>query len=91
VFTGPRFGEDGAERRIADRDGRIDRHLTVWLDPVLEAVQLPATVPDLNTGLANVERNNFPHHPNTGIQNKLLIRRFRKRSIVQGRGQKFMR
>ncbi len=35
--------------------------LTVLVDTVLQAVQFPAGITDLNTGLTDVERDNFTH------------------------------
>ena len=35
--------------------GRCSAHLAVWLDAVLEAVELPAGVAHLATGLANMD------------------------------------
>jgi hypothetical protein len=35
--------------------------LTIWLDTVLEAVQLPAAVTDLDTGLTGMDGDNFTH------------------------------
>ena len=34
---------------------------TMYLDSVLEAVQLPASVSDLNSSLSNVNGNNLAH------------------------------
>lgn len=36
-------------------------HLSVRLDAVLQAVELPASIADLATGLANVDGDRFPH------------------------------
>jgi len=35
--------------------------LTIWLDSVLKAEELPAGVTNLDTGLTDVDRNNFSH------------------------------
>jgi hypothetical protein len=35
--------------------------LSIRLDAVLETVKLPTGIADLNTGLANVDRNALPH------------------------------
>ena len=35
--------------------------VAIWLNAVLEAVQLPAGIADLRTSLANVDRDNFTH------------------------------
>ena len=36
-------------------------YLTIGLDAMLQAVKLPASVTDLDTGLSNVDGNNFTH------------------------------
>ena len=46
--------EEGVEGIVAAADGLVRGHLAVWLDAVLKAVELPAGVSDLDTGLANV-------------------------------------
>jgi hypothetical protein len=38
----------------------VGRHLAVRLDAMLQAVELPAGVANLATGLANVDRNALP-------------------------------
>ena len=38
--------------------------LTIGGDPVLEAVELPAAVPDLDAGLADVNAETLPHGDN---------------------------
>ena len=52
VLAGPRLGEEGVERIIAATDRLVARHLAVRLNTVLQAEELPATVPDLAAGLA---------------------------------------
>jgi len=61
VLTGTSLGEEGVESVVTTSDGLIGRHLTVRLDSVLEAVKLPAGVTDLDTGLSDVDGNNFSH------------------------------
>jgi hypothetical protein len=61
VLTGTSLGEEGVESVVTTSDGLIGRHLTVRLDSVLEAVELPACVTDLDTGLSDVDGNNFSH------------------------------
>ena len=41
--------------------GNTDSHLTIGLDAVLEAVQLPAGITNLDTGLADVDGDDFTH------------------------------
>jgi hypothetical protein len=49
------FGEEGVESIITTTDGFVGWHLTIWLDSVLEAEELPACVTDLDTGLTDVD------------------------------------
>jgi hypothetical protein len=47
------------QRKLAQRYTRswhsVESYLTIGLDAVLEAVQLPARISDLDTGLADVD------------------------------------
>jgi len=61
VFTSTSLGEEGVEGIVTTTDGFIGWHLTVWLDSVLEAEKFPAGVTDLDTGLTDVNRNDFSH------------------------------
>jgi len=54
MFAGTSLGEEGVEGVIATADGLVRRHLAVRLDAVLQAVQLPTGVTDLDTTLANM-------------------------------------
>jgi hypothetical protein len=54
VLAGTSLREEGVEGIIATTDGLVGWHLTVGLDTVLEAEELPAGVTDLDTGLTNV-------------------------------------
>ena len=47
--------EEGVEGIVSSANGLVRWHLTIGLDTVLEAVQLPAGISDLDTGLANVD------------------------------------
>jgi len=55
VLAGTSLGEEGVESVVTATDGLIGRHLTVRLDTVLEAEELPAGVTDLDTGLTDVD------------------------------------
>jgi hypothetical protein len=61
VLTGTSLGEEGVEGIVTTTDGLIGGHLTVRLNSVLEAVEFPAGVTDLDTGLTDVDGNNFSH------------------------------
>ena len=55
MLAGARLGEEGVEGVVGDADGLVGGHLAVWLDAVLEAVELPAGVAHLATGLAHMD------------------------------------
>jgi hypothetical protein len=61
MLSSTSLGEEGVESIITTTNGFIRWHLTVWLDTVLEAEELPAGVTNLNTGLTNMDRNDFSH------------------------------
>lgn len=46
------FGEKGVESVVRASDGLVRRHGAIGLDAVFQAVELPASITDLNTGLA---------------------------------------
>ena len=55
VLASTSLGEEGVESVVTTTDGLIGGHLTVRLDSVLEAEELPAGVTDLDTGLTDVD------------------------------------
>jgi hypothetical protein len=61
VLPGTRFGEEGVEGVITTSNGLIGGHLTIGLDTMFEAEQLPARVTDLDTGLTDVDADSFTH------------------------------
>jgi hypothetical protein len=61
VLTGTSLGEEGVESVVTATDGLIGWHLTVWLDTVLKAEELPAGIANLNTTLSKVKAENFTH------------------------------
>jgi len=61
VLAGASLREEGVERVVAAADGLVRWHLTVRLNAVLQAVQLPAGVTNLNTSLTDVDRNALSH------------------------------
>jgi hypothetical protein len=61
VLSGTSFREEGVESIITTTNGLVRRHLTIRLDTVLEAVKLPAGITDLDTGLTQMNRDNFTH------------------------------
>ena len=54
VLASSSLGEEGVESIITTTNGLVGRHLTIRLDAVLEAVELPAGISNLNTSLTNV-------------------------------------
>jgi len=55
VLSGTSFTEEGVESIITTTNGFVRWHLSIRLDAVLEAEELPACVTDLDTGLSNVD------------------------------------
>jgi hypothetical protein len=55
VLAGTGFREEGVEGIVATSNSLVRWHLTVWLNTVLKAEELPACVTDLDTGLTNVD------------------------------------
>jgi len=61
VLSGTSLGEEGVEGIVTTSDGLVRWHLTIRLNPVLEAEKLPAGVTDLDTTLTDVNGNDFSH------------------------------
>jgi hypothetical protein len=61
VFAGAGLGEEGVEGVVAATNGLVRGHLAVRLDSVLEAEEFPAGISDLDTGLSDVDGDNFTH------------------------------
>jgi len=55
VLAGTSLGEEGVEGVITAADGLVGGHLTVRLDAVLEAVELPAAISHLDATLTDVK------------------------------------
>jgi hypothetical protein len=55
VLTGTSLGEEGVESVVTTANGLVGWHLTVGLDTVLKAEELPAGITDLATALADVD------------------------------------
>jgi len=55
VFSGTSFTEEGVESIITTTNSFVRWHLTVRLDTVLEAEELPTSITNLDTGLTNVD------------------------------------
>jgi len=61
VFSGSSLTEEGVEGVITASDGLVTWHLAIRLDTMLQAVQLPASVTDLDTGLSDMDGDTFTH------------------------------
>jgi hypothetical protein len=61
VLAGTSFGEEGVESIITTTDSLVRGHLTIRLDTVFKTEEFPTSVTDLDTGLTDVDRNNFSH------------------------------
>ena len=61
VLASTGLREEGVESVVATSDGLVGWHLTVRLDSVLKAEEFPAGVTNLDTGLTDVDRNDFSH------------------------------
>ena len=53
------LGEEGVEAVISAPDSLVRWHAAIRLDPVLQAVELPASVTNLDTGLG-IKRIKLP-------------------------------
>jgi hypothetical protein len=61
VLASTSLREKGVESIVTATDGLVRGHLAIRLDSVLEAVEFPAGVTDLDTSLSEVERDSFTH------------------------------
>ena len=61
VFASSSFAEEGVERVVSTSNGLVGGHLSVRLDTVFKAVQLPAGISNLDTRLSHVDRDTFTH------------------------------
>ena len=61
MLSGTGLREEGVESIITSSDGLVRGHLSVRLDSVLKAVELPTGVTDLDTGLSYMDRDYFTH------------------------------
>ena len=54
VFSSSSLTEEGVEGIVSSSDGLVTGHLSVRLDPMFQAVKLPAGIANLDTSLTNV-------------------------------------
>jgi len=68
MFAGSSLTEEGVEGIVSASDGLVTGHLTVRLDAVFQAVQLPAGIADLDTSLADVDTDALTHVDRFGLK-----------------------
>merc|ERR1719158_452892 len=61
VLPAPGLREEGVEAVILGPDGLVAGHGAIGLDAVLEAVELPAGVTHLDSGLADMDTDTLTH------------------------------
>ena len=59
MFASSSLTEEGVEGVVSSSNGLVAGHLTVRLDAVLQAVELPACIAYLSSSLANVDGDTF--------------------------------
>ncbi|MDF5361655.1 hypothetical protein P3687_25370, partial [Vibrio parahaemolyticus] len=55
------FCEKCVEGVVSSANGLVTRHLSIGLNAVFKAIEFPAGVSDLDTGLTNVDRDALSH------------------------------
>jgi hypothetical protein len=55
VLASAGLREEGVEGVVTASDGLVAGHLAIGLDTVLQTIELPAGVTDLDSGLADVD------------------------------------
>ena len=75
--------EEGVERVISSPNGVVTWHLAIRLDAMFQAIELPAGVADLNTSLANVDRDAFTQGCCFVAAEKMAERRWRGCCFLQ--------
>jgi hypothetical protein len=80
VLSSTSLREKGVEGVIATADGLIGRHLSIRLDSVLKAKQLPHSVSGLDTGLSDVKAKALSHCKVVG--GKSAVIHLRELSII---------
>jgi len=61
VFTCTSLREKSIERIITASNGFVGGHLAIRLNAVFQTVQFPTGISGLDSGLANMNRDNFTH------------------------------
>lgn len=55
MFSSTSLTEEGGERIICSSNAFVSGHLSVWFNPMLQAIQFPACIANLDTSLTNVD------------------------------------
>jgi len=61
VLTSTCLREEGVEGIVTTTDGLVRRHLTIRLNTMFEAEELPASIADLDACLSNVDAKGLTH------------------------------
>jgi hypothetical protein len=61
MFASTCFAEESIERVVASANCFIAWHLTIRLNSMLEAEELPASITNLNAGLSKVKAESLTH------------------------------
>ncbi|KAF3843016.1 hypothetical protein F7725_001865 [Dissostichus mawsoni] len=59
MLSCPCLTEEGVEAVVPSSSGPATGHLSVWLQPMLQTVQLPAGIANLSSSLAHMNRDTF--------------------------------
>ena len=59
MFPCTSLREESIERVVSSTNGLIRWHLTVWLNAMFQTIQLPTSIPDLDTSLTNMDGDTF--------------------------------
>ena len=72
MLSGARLTKEGVESVISSTDGFIRGHLTIWLDAVLQTVQLPAGIANLHPSLSNMNGDTLTLKEGEGMTADIL-------------------
>jgi hypothetical protein len=61
MFASTGLAEERVEGIVSASDGFVTGHLSIRLNSMFQAVQLPTGVTDLATGLSDVDRDTLTH------------------------------
>jgi len=61
MLAGASLTEESVERIITTADGLVTGHLAIWLDAMLKAEKLPASIANLHASLTNVKTKSLAH------------------------------